>query len=38
MTMQPIDHLRAAQDAIDRLMRELSITLPEVELADEDAD
>ena len=38
MTMQPIDHLCAEQDAIDRLMREFSITLPEVEIADDEDD
>ena len=38
MMTQSIDYLCAEQDAFDRLMREFSITLPEVELADDEDD
>ena len=36
MMMHSIDYLCAEQDAIDRLAREFSITLPEVEIDRED--
>ena len=38
MTTQPFDPMCAEQEAIDRLISELSLTLPEVEPTDDDAD